>query len=97
MPLPIPLDSRLWAVSFVHLDDMFTRSLVSLATLLFSLSTLPGLALPTTKDPCAAISGQKWVAPADVRACFTSFNADRVEKDNVSGNHSLPLLPLLPY
>ena len=79
---------------------MFTRSLVSLVTLLFSLYTLSGLALPTTRDPhasdpCAAISGQKWVAPADVRACFTSFKVNPVEKSNVGDDHNRFLLPLL--
>lgn len=34
-------------------------------------------------DPCAAIAGQKWVAPKDVRACFTSFKVDPVIKANV--------------
>jgi len=78
---------------------MFARSLASLVTLSLALSTLPGLALPTTKDlpapdPCAAIAGQKWVTPSDVRACFTSFQVDPVEKANVGDNYSLPYLPL---
>lgn len=34
-------------------------------------------------DPCAAIAGQKWVAPQDVRACFTSFKVDPEIKANV--------------
>lgn len=34
-------------------------------------------------DPCAAIAGQKWVAPADLRACFTSVKVDPVIKENV--------------
>ncbi|KAI0700773.1 hypothetical protein BC835DRAFT_1265868 [Cytidiella melzeri] len=34
-------------------------------------------------DPCAAIAGQKWVAPQDVRACFTSFKVDPVIKANI--------------
>ncbi len=34
-------------------------------------------------DPCAAIAGQKWVAPKDVRACFTSFKVDPEIKANV--------------
>ncbi|KAF4616286.1 hypothetical protein D9613_008331 [Agrocybe pediades] len=37
----------------------------------------------TPKDPCAAIAGQKWVAPKDVRACFTSVKVDPVIKDNI--------------
>ncbi|TCD64095.1 hypothetical protein EIP91_004537 [Steccherinum ochraceum] len=34
-------------------------------------------------DPCAAIAGQKWVAPAAVRACFTSFQVDPIVKANI--------------
>jgi hypothetical protein len=77
---------------------MFIPSLLSLVTLLFSLYTLPVLSLPTTKDtrasdPCAAISGQQWVAPADVRACFTSFSVDPAEKVNVRNNNNSSSLP----
>ncbi|KAJ7185372.1 hypothetical protein C8R46DRAFT_881566 [Mycena filopes] len=34
-------------------------------------------------DPCAAIGGQKWVAPSDVRACFSSFKVDETIKSNI--------------
>ncbi|CAL1699095.1 unnamed protein product [Somion occarium] len=34
-------------------------------------------------DPCAAIAGQKWVSPRDVRACFTSFKVDPDIKANI--------------
>ncbi|KAF9479493.1 hypothetical protein BDN70DRAFT_932553 [Pholiota conissans] len=34
-------------------------------------------------DPCAAIAGQKWVAPSALRACFTSVKVDPVIKDNI--------------
>lgn len=34
-------------------------------------------------DPCVVIGGQKWVAPSDVRACFTSFKVDPAVKSNV--------------
>lgn len=34
-------------------------------------------------DPCAVIGGQKWVAPSDVRACFTSFKVDPAVKSNI--------------
>jgi hypothetical protein len=34
-------------------------------------------------DPCAVIGGKKWVAPADVRACFSSFKVDPAIKSNV--------------
>ena len=71
---------------------MFARSLSSFVTV--ALSVLPGLALPSIKDslpsdPCAVIASQKWVAPSDVRACFTSFEVDPVEKANVGGDHFL--------
>ncbi|KIY68655.1 hypothetical protein CYLTODRAFT_489574 [Cylindrobasidium torrendii FP15055 ss-10] len=35
------------------------------------------------QDPCASIAGRKWVAPADVRACFTSFAVNETEKTNI--------------
>lgn len=35
-------------------------------------------------DPCAAIGGQKWVAPSAVRACFQSFSVNETTKSNVS-------------
>ena len=35
-------------------------------------------------DPCAAVGNQTWVAPSDVRKCFTSFAVDETEKANVS-------------
>ncbi|KAJ7314970.1 hypothetical protein DFH08DRAFT_894316 [Mycena albidolilacea] len=34
-------------------------------------------------DPCAVIGGKKWVAPADVRACFSSFKVDPAIKSNI--------------
>ncbi|KAI0667292.1 hypothetical protein C8Q78DRAFT_1175982 [Trametes maxima] len=34
------------------------------------------------RDPCAAIANQTWVAPRDVRACFTSFAVDPAIKAN---------------
>ncbi|KAI0367401.1 hypothetical protein BV20DRAFT_562841 [Pilatotrama ljubarskyi] len=34
-------------------------------------------------DPCAAIANQTWVAPRDVRACFTSFSVDPTIKANI--------------
>ncbi|KAI0821900.1 hypothetical protein BC628DRAFT_1328502 [Trametes gibbosa] len=33
-------------------------------------------------DPCAAIAGKKWVAPKDVRACFSHFPVDPAIKAN---------------
>ncbi|KAJ6503566.1 hypothetical protein C8R45DRAFT_1060385 [Mycena sanguinolenta] len=34
-------------------------------------------------DPCAVIGGKTWVAPADVRACFSSFQVDPAIKSNI--------------
>ena len=90
MPPPIQPDSQLWRSALFSFKDLFARSLASLVTLFFALSALPNPGLLTVNhsgaptDPCAAISGKKWVAPSDVRACFTSFKVDKVEKDNVS-------------
>ena len=92
----LPTDPQLWGSSVLHLQDMFASSLASLITPLLSLSALPGLCLPNIEnaqasiDLCAAIAGKKWVAPSDVRACFTSFPVDPDEKTNVGGNYSLP-------
>ncbi|KAI0659833.1 hypothetical protein C8Q70DRAFT_914914 [Cubamyces menziesii] len=36
-----------------------------------------------TSDPCAAIANKTWVAPSDVRACFTSFPVDPTIKANI--------------
>ncbi|KAJ7485636.1 hypothetical protein FB451DRAFT_1027378 [Mycena latifolia] len=35
------------------------------------------------EDPCAVIGGKKWVAPKDVRACFSSFKVDPAIKSNI--------------
>ena len=43
---------------------------------------------PRSSDPCAAIAGQKWVSPAAVRACFTSFKVEPVIKANVRSDFS---------
>ena len=99
MPPPVPPDPRLWGSSVLSVQDMFARSLASVVTLFFALSALPSLALSGIKDtrvpdPCAAIAGQKWVAPSDVRACLTSFQVDPVEKANVGDNYNLSCLIL---
>lgn len=63
--------------------------MVSYAGLLSILVTLHGAAtaqagpVQRATDPCAAIAGQKWVAPQDVRACFTSIQVDPDIKANV--------------
>ena len=94
MPPPAPPDPQLWGPFALSLQDMLARSLASLVTLFFALSALPGLALPGIKysgapDPCAAIAGQKWVAPSDARACLASFQVEPVEKANVGDNYNL--------
>ncbi|KAF9041554.1 hypothetical protein BJ165DRAFT_1406469 [Panaeolus papilionaceus] len=38
---------------------------------------------PAPVDPCTVIAGQKWVAPKDLRACFTSAKVDPAIKANV--------------
>ncbi|TRM58929.1 hypothetical protein BD626DRAFT_510149 [Schizophyllum amplum] len=35
------------------------------------------------QDACATIGGQKWAAPADVRACYTSFALNTTLRDNI--------------
>ncbi|KAG6872704.1 hypothetical protein C0995_007372 [Termitomyces sp. Mi166 len=34
-------------------------------------------------DPCAVIAGKKWVAPKDVRACYSSITVDPIIKTNI--------------
>lgn len=43
-------------------------------------------------DPCAAIGGQKWVAPSALRACFTSVQVDPTIKQNVRFSAHLHLI-----
>ena len=74
------------------------RPLAALTTIFFILSAIPDPGFLDIKhswvtDPCAAISGKKWVAPSDVRACFTSFEVNQVEKANVGATYSPPYLP----
>lgn len=60
------------------------KALSALAALANLLPFVAANALITrASDPCAAIAGQKWVAPKDVRACFTSFAVDPDLKSNV--------------
>ncbi|KAL1739971.1 hypothetical protein HDZ31DRAFT_48432 [Schizophyllum fasciatum] len=37
----------------------------------------------SAQDACAAIAGQKWAAPADVRACYSSFALNATHKENI--------------
>ena len=59
-----------------------TLSLEMLFSAAVVLAVVAGVRAAT--DPCSAIAGQEWVAPADVRACFTSFKVDPEVKANVS-------------
>ncbi|KAL0959829.1 hypothetical protein HGRIS_011506 [Hohenbuehelia grisea] len=57
-------------------------SLLSLSLPKTSASSEVGLEARAA-DPCVAIAGQKWVAPADVRNCFKSFKVDQAIKTNI--------------
>ncbi|KAF5371736.1 hypothetical protein D9758_003448 [Tetrapyrgos nigripes] len=50
-------------------------------------------------DPCANIGGQKWVDPADLRACFTSVPVDPAIKENIIDviNKTLPFHASVNY
>ncbi|KAJ7078820.1 hypothetical protein C8R43DRAFT_910264 [Mycena crocata] len=58
------------------------HSLTLLTALVLSARAAPGVQT-RQDDPCAVIGGQKWVAPKDVRACFSSFKVDPVVKSNI--------------
>ena len=60
-------------------SSTFFWALVQLSVVQASISLGLGAA-----DPCVAIAGKKWVAPSDVRACYSSFGVDPVIKTNVS-------------
>lgn len=49
---------------------------------LFAVALLPLLPFANA-DPCAAIGGKIWVAPRDVRACFTSFKVNNTIRANI--------------
>ena len=61
---------------------MFTALLLAAAA-----SALPQhvLAAPaaTAADPCSTIAGVKWAAPADVRACLSSFPVNETLRSNL--------------
>ena len=99
-------DPQLLGSAVSSFKDVFARSLASLVTIFFALSTIPDPGQLTIQDsggtdPCAAIAGKTWVAPSDVRACLTSFKVDPVEKASVSASHNLRYLsfsrPLLTF
>jgi len=51
-----------------------------------------GSVLPRASDPCAAIGGQKWVAPEAVRDCYSAVKVNETLKNNVSHFHQSPAL-----
>lgn len=53
-------------------------------------ATVNGSVLPRASDPCAAISGQKWVAPRAVRDCYSTVKVNETLKNNVSHFHLFP-------
>jgi len=61
------------------------RSFVLLGVLSAAVTNAQGV-----KDPCAVIGGKKWVDPADVRACYRSFEVDPVLKANVGATFCYP-------
>ena len=99
MPPPIQPGSQFWG-SAPFFKDLFTRPLTSLVTFFFALSAIQDPGLLTIEhsgalDPCAEIAGRDWVNASEVRACFTSFQVDPVEKANVSAIYK-PVLPAVP-
>lgn len=53
-------------------------------------ATVNGSVLPRASDPCAAISGQKWIAPRAVRDCYSTVKVNETLKNNVSHFHLFP-------
>ena len=53
-------------------------------------ATVNGSVLPRASDPCAAIGGQKWVAPGAVRDCYSAVKVNETLKNNVSHFHQFP-------
>ncbi|KAF9501589.1 hypothetical protein BDN71DRAFT_1379783 [Pleurotus eryngii] len=49
---------------------------------LLVLTLAAGISAHAKGDPCAEISGKKWVSPREVRACFTSFPVEPLVKAN---------------
>ncbi|KAF9031686.1 hypothetical protein BDZ89DRAFT_1101087 [Hymenopellis radicata] len=41
------------------------------------------IAAVAAQDPCATIGGQKWVTPAQLRACYSSFAVNENERSNI--------------
>lgn len=61
----------------------FSKGLYSLLVASVLAATVHAGLVQRASDPCAAIAGQKWVAPSDVRACFNSIPVDASTKANV--------------
>ena len=59
-------------------------SILGLASSYVKASPLIDDQLLKRADPCAAIGGQKWVAPSALRACFQSIPVNQTIKANVS-------------
>ncbi|KJA21567.1 hypothetical protein HYPSUDRAFT_55453 [Hypholoma sublateritium FD-334 SS-4] len=59
------------------------RAFLHFASLVAVAAAASITALERAVDPCAAISGQKWVAPSALRACFTSVKVDPTIKENI--------------
>ncbi|KAH9916995.1 uncharacterized protein BXZ73DRAFT_105687 [Epithele typhae] len=57
---------------------MVSRNFLPLLT-----TVLAAVRFSQAGDPCAAIGGQKWVAPSDVRACFSSIPVNATQKANI--------------
>jgi len=53
-------------------------------------ATVNGSVLPRASDPCAAIGGQKWVAPGAVRDCYSAVKVNETLKNNGSHFHQFP-------
>jgi len=66
----------------------FTERFAMLSRVLVVLCAIVnGSVLPRASDPCAAIGGQKWVAPGAVRDCYSAIKVNETLKSNVSDFH----------
>ena len=59
------------------------RAFLHLASFVAAAAAASLTAVERAADPCAAIAGQKWIAPSALRACFTSVKVDPTIKENV--------------
>jgi hypothetical protein len=56
-----------------------------------------GSVLPRADDPCAAIGGQKWVAPKAVRDCYNAVPVNETLKQNVRPTSAMAVVHILIY